>query len=87
MNYANRLPVIVYTKNNCKQCDLTKAFLKRHGIPYREVNVEQDPDTLDKVKAMGYQQVPVVVVPFEYPTSGGHHWSGLQPDNLKRLLG
>lgn len=79
-----RLPIVVYTKNNCQPCRLTKDTLRRRGFRYVEHNVEEEPDAYERVKAMGYQQVPVVVVPFDYQVDE-RHWSGLQPSLLKSI--
>lgn len=85
-DFANHLPVVVYSKPGCVQCDATERWLKQHKVPYRKVDVTEDEAALEMVKNMGYQQVPVVVVPFDYPTAAGHHWSGFQPDKLKAIL-
>lgn len=79
-----RLPIVVYTKNNCHPCRLTKETLTRRGLRYVEHNVEDDPDAYQRVLDMGYQQVPVVVVPFDYDCDE-RHWSGLNPDMLKSI--
>lgn len=86
MDTTNSLPIVIYTKNNCQPCRLTKAWLTSHGLRYIEHNVEDDPDAFERVKAMGYQGVPVVVVPFDWPTPG-EHWQGLRPDKLQALIG
>lgn len=70
--------VTVYTKNNCQPCKFTKRYLESNNIPYQEFNVEEDPQALNWVTEMGYQQVPVVV-------SGFDHWSGLRPDLLDKI--
>ena len=86
MDTSNRLPIVIYTKNNCQPCRLTKKWFTDHDIRYLEHNVEEDPIAFQQVKHMGYQGVPVVVVPFDWPTAGSH-WQGLQPDKLQALIG
>ena len=71
--------VVVFTKNLCQPCRLTKATLDRNGIEYVERNVETDPEAYEAVKNLGYQTVPVVVAP------DGTHWNGLRPDLLSSL--
>ena len=85
MSNENNLPVTVYSKPRCVQCDATYRFLKKHKIRYRSIDVSQDQVALDMIAKMGYQQAPVVIVPFDYDVSV-HHWSGFDPDNLKQLI-
>jgi mycoredoxin len=35
-------PITMYTTTWCPDCRRTKAFLKERGVPYREVNIEED---------------------------------------------
>lgn len=70
--------VTVYTKPACVQCNATYRALDKKGIAYQSVDVTQDADALERLKAMGYMQAPVVV------TDGGH-WSGFRPDKIEEL--
>jgi glutaredoxin len=36
-------PVTVYTTRWCPDCYRAKSFMKRRGVAYREVNIEDDP--------------------------------------------
>jgi len=74
----------MYGKPSCVQCDATERYLKSHHIPYRKIDVTQDESALQKIKDMGYQQAPVVMVPFDWECEA-RHWSGFQPDLLKSL--
>ena len=69
--------VRVYTKPNCKQCDLTKQALTDSGIPF-EVGDLTDPLTLEAAKALGYSSAPVVIV-------GEEGWAGFRPDLIQQL--
>ena len=73
------MSVTVFSKPMCVQCDATKRALKRKGISFAEVDITQDADALEQVKALGYVQAPVVV-------AGGEHWSGYRPDKIKALV-
>jgi len=42
------------------------------------VDLTQDEQALGQVRAMGYQQVPVIV-------AGDDHWSGFRPDKISAL--
>lgn len=86
MDTTNSLPVVVYSRPSCVQCNATYRWLESHQIRYRVVNVEEDPIALQKIKQLGYLQAPVVVVPFDWP-NGGSHWSGFNPGELAKLIG
>ena len=81
----NNLPVTLYSKNNCVGCTATKRFMNEKGIRYVEHNIEEDVTAYDYVVGLGYQQVPVVVVPFDRDPNAGH-WSGFDPNKLSSLL-
>lgn len=75
--------VTLYSSPGCVQCRPTRLSLDRlketsPGFDYREVDLSQDPEALDLVKAMGYMQAPVVVTDTD-------HWSGFRPDKLGTL--
>lgn len=61
---------LVYTKNNCGGCTLTKQFLDEHKIGYTIVNISEQPERRDDVIALGFQSLPVVVIEGELPFSG-----------------
>lgn len=65
---AGRTPVTqvtMYTTGWCGYCRRLKASLDREGIPYREVNIEEEPAAAELVMAVngGNQTVPTVVFP------------------------
>ena len=33
--------VVVYTKNNCMQCKMTKRFLSENGVEFEERNIDR----------------------------------------------
>lgn len=72
------MAITVYTKPSCVQCTATKRALKKHGLEFEEVDLVEDADALATVKALGYQQAPVVF-------ANGDHWSGYRPDKIKAL--
>ena len=76
--------VVVYTKNNCSQCDLTKAKLDREGVLYTAVNVEEDPAAFRYVtEVLGRRQMPTVIAS---TIDGDVVWSGLQPDMIREHI-
>lgn len=80
----------VYTKPACVQCDAThrainKANARREAsgltpVPVQYIDISTDSDALAYVKALGYQQAPVVAAP------DGSHWSGFDPSKVKEWL-
>lgn len=70
------MSITVYSKPNCVQCDATYRALAKHGLAYEVIDITQDAEALQTVKALGYQQAPVVF-------AGGDHWSGFRPDRIK----
>lgn len=71
--------VTVYSKPACVQCNATIRALEKKGISYRVVDVASDADALERVRALGYMQAPVVI------TSDNDHWSGFRPDKIQEL--
>ncbi|WP_220741026.1 glutaredoxin-like protein NrdH [Leuconostoc miyukkimchii] len=71
--------VTVYTKYNCVQCKMTKKFLEAQGIAFKEINIEEDTQYVDTLKADGFRQTPVVSI------EGMAKFSGFRPDVLKKI--
>lgn len=70
--------VTVYTKPACVQCNATYRALDKKGIAYQSLDISQDADALERLKALGFQQAPVV----EAPTGS---WSGFNPGKIEEL--
>lgn len=68
----------MYTKPGCVQCVATSRAFVKAAIAVREVDVTEDHEALERIKALGYLQVPVVV-------AGEDHWGGFRPDRIKAL--
>lgn len=80
--------VTVYGRpdNVCLKCRATKAWLKRHGIPYRFVNVDTDPASEDFIRELGALEVPVVVVlEGTKGDAGSMWWAGHRIPKLEEL--
>ena len=74
--------ITIYSKPNCPQCTATYRKLKSLDLPHESVDVTQDVDALALIRALGYQQAPVVVV--KEGEEIKEHWSGFRPDLLKK---
>ena len=72
----------VYTQPNCNQCDATKQWLQRRGVPYRELSAENYRDFL--TLRLHAKQAPVIVV---YTPAGAYdrHWDGHRTSQLETL--
>ncbi|CUW03658.1 Glutaredoxin-like protein NrdH, required for reduction of Ribonucleotide reductase class Ib [Leuconostoc inhae] len=58
---------------------MTKKFLETQGIPFKEINIEENTQYVDTLKADGFRQTPVVSI------EGMPKFSGFRPDVLKQI--
>ncbi|MDR3433139.1 MAG: glutaredoxin-like protein NrdH [Rouxiella aceris] len=72
------MSIIIYSKPDCVQCSATYRAMDKQGLPYQVIDLTQNAQALGQVRAMGYQQVPVIV-------AGDQHWSGFRPDKISAL--
>lgn len=70
--------VIVYTKPGCPQCERTKKLMDNNGIVYETVDVTENTEARENLKAQGYSQMPIV-------HTLDDEWSGFRPDKIKEL--
>lgn len=75
---TGNVQITVYSKPDCQQCTATARALTKAGVPFRYIDVTEDPVAFARVQELGYSGVPVVEV-------GDMHWQGFRPDKLKRL--
>jgi glutaredoxin-like protein NrdH len=68
----------LYTTPGCPQCMVTEIALEKNGVQYDVVDLSTNPEALERVKAMGYMQAPVI-------ETDDDHWSGFQPDKIAAL--
>lgn len=69
---------IVYTKNNCVQCDMTKRLMDKIGVEYETINISENPEELERLISLGYRSAPVVV-------TENDSWAGFNPDKIAEL--
>lgn len=54
---------VVYTRTTCAPCQTVKSFLKKKGVEYRELNVDEHPELMDEIVAKtGFQMVPTTII-------------------------
>lgn len=90
---ANTVPTVtVFSKNECPYCDSTKARLTARGVPFREINVQNDTEPraefggrtpLEHVMENYGRSMPAVVVT---DSSGEESWTGSRPDMTLALV-
>lgn len=71
--------ITVYSKNDCVQCKMTKRFLDQHQVPFKEINLDEQPEFIEHVKKLGFSAAPVIETETE-------NFSGFQPGKLKNLI-
>jgi glutaredoxin-like protein NrdH len=72
------MTITVYSKPSCTQCTATYRALDKKGIAYNSVDISLDADALERMKALGFMQAPVV-------EAGDDSWSGFRPDKIEEL--
>ena len=72
------MSITVYTNPSCVQCEQTKKYLTSKELSYDVIDLSENPDALEMVKALGYSSAPVVI-------AGDDHWSGFRPDIISKL--
>jgi len=60
--------IIMYSADWCGDCRRAKLFLRERNVPFREVNVDEDPDAEDLVLRVndGLRKVPTIEVDGRY---------------------
>ena len=72
------MSIIIYTRNNCVQCHATKRAMESRGMVFEMVNIDQQPEAAETLRAQGFRLLPVVI-------AGETRWSGFRPDMINRL--
>jgi glutaredoxin len=77
--------VTVYSKNNCPFCDRAKALLESRGVPYTEVNIENDPESRQMLLDKGLRSVPQIFHGYEL-IEGGYNGLAKKSAEFFQLL-
>lgn len=78
------MTITVHTKKPCVQCDATFRNADKLGLDYEvEMLEEMSVEEVEKFKALGHMQAPVVTVAGE---DGAiiDIWHGFNPDKIKK---
>jgi glutaredoxin 3 len=72
--------ITVYTTTRCPYCIMLKNFLSNQSIPFKEVNVEKNPEIMHQlVRTTGQMGVPQTEV-------NGKWVIGFDPENIMTAL-
>ncbi|WP_436966265.1 glutaredoxin family protein [Staphylococcus shinii] len=70
----------VYTTNTCPYCTMVKKFLEDKGLSFKEINVQEDRKTAEKlVETTGEMGVPQTEI-------NGEWVLGFNPDKIIELV-
>lgn len=70
--------ITIYTRNDCVQCHATKRAMESRGYTFELINLDNDPQAVEALRAQGFRQLPVVI-------TDSLSWSGFRPDKINRL--
>jgi glutaredoxin-like YruB-family protein len=72
--------VVLFSTSTCSWCRRAKRYLKERRVPFKEVNIERDPEAArDLVRKTGQTGVPVVKI--------GNRWIvGFDRESIDREL-
>lgn len=61
------MEIIVYSSAWCPDCREAKAFLQRHNLAYREIDIEKTPGAAEEiVRRTGKRAIPQFVIDGEW---------------------
>ena len=70
----------VFVQPGCSSCLRTKEFLAQHGIPFRVVDVANDPGGMAELQSFGVRHIPIVA-------RGSEYAYGQDIDDVARFVG
>jgi glutaredoxin len=88
--HAPTISVTIFSKNDCANCANTEKQFTRKGVPYTEINVQEDTEPreefggltpFDYVVANYGRQMPIVVVE-DSDNEWGDWWTGARIDKM-----
>ena len=85
--YDRTMDLTVYTAFWCRDCREAKNLLKKHNIPFREIDIENTPGAADElVQNVGKRAIPQFVIDGKWiqPYRPGH---GFLYKEMSALLG
>ena len=74
----------IYSKNNCPFCVQAKNYLQSRNINFREINIEQDPESREFIQGRGHRSVPQIYWGDKIFVEGG--WAGLSKMTTEDII-
>ena len=73
--------VVLFSTSTCSWCRRAKRYFREHRVPFKEVNVERDPEAArDIARKTGQTGVPVIKI--------GNRWIvGFDKQRIEKELG
>jgi glutaredoxin-like YruB-family protein len=72
--------ITVYTSPTCPWCNRVKSYFAEKGVPYREIDVNSDYESAQRmVELTGQRAVPVT-------TKGAEYVIGYNPAELEKII-
>ena len=81
------MDLLVYSAPWCCDCHTAKRFLEKHGIPYKEVNIDKTPGAAEEIiRRTGKRAIPQFVLNGQWvqPYRAGE---GFLYEEMSALLG
>lgn len=78
------MDITIYTKEHCVMCDRTKKLLNAESISYNEIDLEGNPEVVNKMIEYGFQSAPIVSVELE--NGEKDMWCGFRVDKIKKVI-
>ena len=76
----------IYSKNNCSYCNQAKDFLRKRGIAFKEIKLDENQEALAFIRAEGHRTVPQIYQGTElYVANGFIGLITVDPDKLNLL--
>ena len=55
--------VVMFSTPTCSWCRRAKKYFKEQGVPFKEINIERDPEAArDVARKTGQTGVPVIII-------------------------
>ena len=75
--------ITLYSKPSCPYCDRAADYLKRNNFAFRKVDVTEDANALEFIKAKGHKTVPQIYYDKRILIEGGYDGlKALHPNDL-----
>ncbi len=78
----NKQKIILYTRDGCMQCKMTKRYLSEHQVDFQEINISENPASAAYLREKGFASVPLV-----FRQDQDAPIVGFRPEALQKLVG